>query len=313
MIKKISLIFAFIVFVFILDILCFYTKLYIINVDLKKRNLELFLPQYTILKSQYSNNVDDFIQHKKYQIYKSKNKNSDKNKKELLLLLGCSYAFGVQLPHDKRFPKHLSELLGMDIISFAFWGWGAHQMLWFSENRFLYDTIQTIYNTKPTYIIYVYMQDHVGRQILVRDPFLEVEPYLSYYDENGTLKLRKQNVLDKVLFRFFMYRCFIRDYQTKNVDNSYELLGKVILETKKNIEKQYHEIPFIMLAYIQNEVSIEEEEMFTYLFDNGVQVIKTSDLTKRDLSSREYVLPDGYHPNSSAWELISPIFVKNLN
>ena len=49
------------------------------------------------------------------------------------------------------------------------------------------------------------------------------------------------------------------------------------------------------------------------LKNNNFKVLKTSDLTNEDLDSPKYKMQDNGHPTEEAWNLLTPLILKNID
>ena len=243
---------------------------------------------------------------------------NNQNLKAPIILFGDSYTW---LHYDKGLQKLLAEYTSRPVFNFSFWCWGTAHMYYLSQKELLYkiimDDSSKIYFSstpiQPQYVIYTYIRDHRNRLFSVKDYFIDFSPYLTYEKINDRLVIKKYSIFQKLLFRSFIYRYFTDKYKKLDDDFAYDMIYNLIIETKKELQKHYPNIKFVVLEYYQEKNYIEQENnMFEKLRKAGVIVISTKDLTNEDLLNPKYVEPDGWHPNPYAWELLVPLFVNKL-
>jgi len=81
--------------------------------------------------------------------------------KESVILLGCSFVYGVGLPLEKTLAFSLGRRLGQSVYNFGFGGYGPPALLWKVRNT---DWKRAVPEDKGT-IVYTFIDDHVRRSV----------------------------------------------------------------------------------------------------------------------------------------------------
>ncbi len=222
-------------------------------------------------------------------------------KKKPILLMGCSFAYGYGLNEDENLGYKLSKLLNRPVYNRAFeWLWGLHTMLYQARREDFYKEVP-----EPSYVIYVFITDHINRISASNITPVFYVPHLRYIYKNGRLEREKFQSRYN-LYMFKSYTILRANSILKHFD--YKLLNEYFIETKAEFDKHWKNYKFIILLYDENEFnnSIMENIEVDDLKKNGFIIISTKDLIGRYLNKPEDKIEDNFHPSNYAWSLIAP-------
>lgn len=234
-------------------------------------------------------------------------------KKKPIVVFGCSYAFGQNCAVDKNFSGILSNLLKRPVYNRAMCGSSFQHMY--------YQTLtDSFYKDVPPAdtVIYMAINYHYGRMLGDTFSLFDEFRYLHYTCKNGSLIEDNYNsFFNNVLMRSYFFRLIKYQADKVYVDiklNSDKISDEALvyfLKTRENLEKKWGKnFNFVVYFYRVNHVS---EKLIQKLEKNGFIVITNEELTKENLHffPSKYMQNDG-HPNEAAWELLTPLFVREL-
>ncbi len=216
------------------------------------------------------------------------------NNKEIALY-GCSFTHGFTLPENETFHSHLSNYTNYNIYNYGLSGGSPREILYMLSNIKEPKT-----NTK--YVIYTFIPHQIYRLMVNFRPKV---PF--YIKHNGKLKYLNYNPLfsSSLLFYWQRYRC-----ENKTIIDLNKLFLLYLKEMNKLIKEKYPNAEFITLVYYDNENS---QNVWTEAKKMGIKVIKVSDIVDVNIDEDEYKIPNDFHPNAKAWEVIVPALAKELN
>lgn len=237
-------------------------------------------------------------------------------KKSPILLLGCSYTYGLGLAKQETFGYQLSQYTKRPVLN---WGWkteGADYSFLQLKQK---ENIDKLSKNPPQYVIYTYMYDHLDRLISKN------RQYRWYY-------LRKYGIIDNQKYSPFDKIYTVLTYKNKIFENSlykrnrYENLLdfdiKIIKGMKKEVQKYSPESKFVILIYSDDydvmkknkkEVPFEEyntlnSSKWKELEKEGFIVISTEELLGRKMNQDSDIIKNDYtltlHPSSKIWSQI---------
>ena len=229
-----------------------------------------------------------------------------KSSEKPILILGCSFAWGIDLDNKDKFSNQLNKLTGRTIYNRAIPGSGLSQALYMLQRG--------INIENPEYIIYVYMEDHI-RRLFTHCSFFGMSNIFYKYDKKGNIKLK--NDLDLLywhsyILRNFHEKVFINRHENASYTEEEEnFLADLFILANNEAKAQFPETKFIIFVYNGDILikSISEK-----LKNNGIdKIIYLSELSDIDFGDNNYKLEDNYHPNALAWQIITPLFWEKLN
>lgn len=249
-------------------------------------------------------------------------KNSNKGS---IIVFGCSFAWGCFLEDNQTFEKKLSELANRTVHNRGYCGFGLSPMVWMSKNNDFYKDI-----TSPEYIIFIYIYDHMRRIYEEKYGNNSFHTYVGYKEE------KNHKLVEKYPFILWFNRLnimhnFINNYIFKNLlseknrDKNFDLLKLYFEETRREFQKRYPNIKFIIIKHPYGMRTLQKDHEFPYtigysyytprwkeLEDEGFIIYDLKDKFQNiDFESDEYTFPDG-HPNEKAWDVVAKQLVNDL-
>ena len=317
--RKIFKIFFINILIFVLILVCFEFVLYKIDKDKE--------PFFQLVKNlnsvKFNSNYDEikkakFFEQEKYGIpfknFRSPVIYKEKSNKPVIVF-GCSFAFGLGLKLNQTFHYKLSKLMKRSVYNRALCAWGTQHMLYQLKQNDFYNEFP-----EPEYIIYLYISTHIER--IYKYPFINKwgsrsgYNYLRYIDTKYGLKEEKRcqfvpysKIYNEIILPKLM--------EAEARKNGFKLLEKHLTEAKKEVDKHWKNVKFVILDYeadnyFNNYREALNKENVEKLKKEGFIVIKTSELTDVKLGDNFVIGGEDKHPNEAAWNLITPLFVKKL-
>ena len=242
----------------------------------------------------------------------------DNKDNKSVLLLGCSFAEGVNPDYKSNLNYILSDYTGYSVYNRAFGGFGPANTLWQVRNPKFYEGIKI----PPTYILYVYVPYQPERIFNDKWGDSSSRPiYIGYNEKDGKLIENKSPFLLLCNFNWIK-RIFLENlYENPNnsLKQKFHLFKLHILESQVELQKKYPNAKFIIVKYpIKTEPGNEDKEYYAVtdewneFKEKGIIIYDLEKEINADLTSKEYLLPD-LHPNKKAWETIVPKLVKELS
>lgn len=277
------------------------------NIDIEKYNAE----PYTAKKLNNSSDI-----YNKYCNEERKSFGKHYNGKPITII-GCSYAYGHGLKREETFSYLLSEYTKHPVSNYSGCGYDAIDSLKNLIGNASEDNLD-LPNTK--YVIYVYMYDHINRYL---------EKYFIYKDFYNIFELTdferficKNNFIRKI-YTYYKLHKIIKNYPDSKMAEKY--LKSVLKDIEIRIKRKMPNSQFIILIYdekiplnqsesaIKFESDIINSSIWTeFAQETGTIIVHTKDLTGF-LFDKNYKLEEditGWHPNSKAWEVLTPAFAK---
>ncbi len=337
--KKLFIIFINIIGIFIIFItvdIVFAYKIYLKEVSFSKQNIMkhknykdfikkvdidgkfIYRPRLITFKYVYNKHLKNFPPK-----YVPSTPASAGNKKKSILIFGDSFAEGFFLNQNQKLNYFLSELTGRPTYNFAISGTGPSQMLYETRLNSLYDIIDVI----PEYAIYVYIPCHILR--IFEANYGILDSYV-HYDvktlKNGEKILKEGNYIFSWFCRFRIVQNFLNNYVNKkimipeNQDKNFDLLKLYFTESRKELQKRYPNIKFIIVKYPSYSYGAQHDSSNNIFISNrwkeledlGFIVYDLNEKVNVNLKDDEYTLAD-QHPNGKAWEIVSKTIVSDLH
>ena len=239
--------------------------------------------------------------------------------KKPIVIFGCSMAWGAGLNEPETFHYKLSELTKRPVYNRAISGWGVQHMLFLLQQDDLYQELP-----KPEYVVYLYISHHIQRMYKYsfiynwgRRLSYNYGKYNMFFGKLCEEK-RLQHTLFSRLWNHYILK-FIAACQEKNEGASFKLLEKHLLECKKQVENRWgNDVKFVILNYeceepFNDHPNILNKKNINKLSNDGFIVVSTSDLTGIKELGEIYTLKEDIHPNEKAWNLITPLFAKEID
>ncbi len=219
-----------------------------------------------------------------------------------ILLFGCSYTYGEFLKDNETFSSVLHKYTNKPVFNFGVSGTSPTEILYALKNIELFKNIPA-----PKYVIYTYIQDH--RHRLYSPIYSHLTNYKLSKKDNEYFLKEYQNILPQ---NTFIYRKLKEIYYINHISKSkkdYILMKTYIKGINKQIENIWGKETSLVILFYENE----DEQFLEEIKQLGIKIVLVSSLTKENMQSQEYRIPDDEHPNKKAWEVIVPALVKELN
>lgn len=234
----------------------------------------------------------------------------DSTKKNYALFFGCSIGFGYGLEDYQTLAYQVQQQgESTNSYNFAISGTGTNHMLAEIQYRDLSKQVAE----KDGCGYYIFFWDHIYRAIGTMHRYTEWLHLAPYYKmENGKLvrhKLFKDgrpfiSSMYERLYQTNIVKYFEADLPLKLNDSHYDLVTEMVLETKKNYEKQFGNDKFYLVIY-PNYVAYTPEQMQIFKSYLKKKKIKFIDLSQKIVYQGKYTLPGDAHPNAEMNELMA--------
>ena len=245
-------------------------------------------------------------------IRKSASRPYDKQKKNLLLL-GCSIAFGMNLPDTETIPAHLAEAFpAMNVYNLGVPGDGITNIL---DDIYLNDRIANI-NKKGGAAIYIYFQGHFRRHF----PGLEFfrrnsQPWSREYSvSNGQLVATEPGGLEKIemlLLKWLSKSDFL--YATGWGYNAFSRANQEMFRDYLVYIRDFYRTRYDMdfYLYVMNPDDLPSRWLYDELTARGIKVILHESLYNH-FANFELLIPADGHPSNRGAYLISRLIEARL-
>lgn len=343
--KKIFIIFlnlTILCFIFIIFDYCLAKKDYMNSMksrheDMKKHidnnNIKLELEPfcYTLKLRPFSSfwyehlHNNDFESPRRITVSNKPYNSADGGNKPSVILFGCSFVESSFLQDNETFGYKLSQKTNRTVYNRGFSGFGISQMVWQTKENAFYENI----NSEPEYAIYVYILDHLRR--IYESKYGHINVYLSYEPQinNNETYLIEKNPLSLQFNRFYTIRYIMKNFiftkylSEANNDKNFDLIKLYFKEARRELQKRYPNIKFIILKHPSGLKGISPNEIYSLgysyttprwkeLEDDGFIIYDLKDRLNIDITEDKYTFPDG-HPNIKAWDIITDKLTKDLN
>ncbi|MDR0801770.1 hypothetical protein [Fluviicola sp.] len=234
----------------------------------------------------------------------------DSTKKNYALFFGCSIGFGYGLEDNQTLAYQVQKQgESINAYNFSISGTGTNHMLAEIKHRDLSKQV----TEKDGCGYYIFFWDHLYRAIGTMTRYTEWLHLAPYY------KMENRKLVRRKLFkdgRPFISDIYERLYQTNIVkyfeadlplrlnDSHYDLVTEMVLETKKEYQKQFGNDKFYLVIY-PNYMAYTPEQMQIFKSYLKKKKIKFIDLSQKIVYQGKYTLPGDAHPNAETNELMA--------
>ncbi|MGV3611150.1 MAG: hypothetical protein ACO1N0_09390 [Fluviicola sp.] len=239
----------------------------------------------------------------------------DSSKTDYALFFGCSIGFGFGLEDNQTLPYYLQQqATSTNSYNFCISSTGTNHML----AQFQYRDLSKQVAEKDGCCYYIFFWDHIFRAIGTMHRYTEWLYPAPYYEMKDGKLIRNKSFRDGRPFVSGMYE---RLYQTNIVkyfevdlplklnDSHFDLVTEMILETKKEYEKQFGNDRFYLVFYPNyGDYSAEEMRIFkSYLAKKKIKFIDLSHTIKYQ---GKYTLGGDAHPNAGTNKLMAKYLLR---
>ncbi len=301
-------IFLLVFFFCFIEFLCL-VKTYNYNVHYKNEESRLFKGQTLSRKEKLNSIIFLLKRYKKNTVYYKKEFRKPiglEYKNEPVILLGCSYNFGYYLKEKETFHYILAHYTKHPVYNLAIVGGSLRDSLYILRNN---DLRTKLTNNTPfaKYFIYTYIPSHQKRLFsnfrIISPNFKPTNNYseLKYFDD----------FFNNRTYIGYWYNFFAVDHII-NKEEKFKLMKLYFKEINKEIKKYFKDgdKPSKLVIFVYSDNS---NFPFEELEKDGIIIIRANKLLNINITNKEYMLPDGNHPNAKAWEVIVPVLAKELN
>jgi hypothetical protein len=226
------------------------------------------------------------------------------------LFFGCSIGFGFGLEDDQTLAYQVQEQSkNTNSYNFCISATGTNHML----AQFQYRDLSKQVAEKDGCGYYIFFWDHIYRAIGTMHRYTEWLHLAPYYEMKDGKLVRNKSFKDGRAFISGMYerlyqtnivKYFEADLPLKLNESHFDLVSEMVLETKKEYEKQFGNDKFYLVFY-PNYVAYTPEEMRIFQSYLTKKKIKFIDLSKVITYQGKYTLGGDSHPNAETNKLIA--------
>ncbi len=235
---------------------------------------------------------------------------------------------------EERPYQLLADLTNRDVYNYGVGGGSVNNTLYALKQDDLYEKMPE----PPEYVIYTWIVAQRPRPYTIMYNFSNILNVRYFPNHNKIEEYKLNPILSKLMFLFSVkkfteavdiyynyedsYARYENSYSTdmyeyKNIFNPELLFRELIKECRKEIQKRYPNVKFVILLYRERLFYHNEEydnKIWQDLKDDGFIVIDSYDLVGDELNSDKYILSqEDEHPNAEAWKILMPKFVNYLN
>ncbi len=236
-------------------------------------------------------------------------------KNKPIVLFGDSFAYGYKLENEQTFYYKLSQITKRPVYVRAVPGWGIQHMLYQTRIDKFYEQVP-----EPEYAIFLMINDHLRRLYtinLLSGHFLNEERNLRYKLKDGKLiQITDSNILLKPIKKLYLTNKIHQMYLNnvilnhKNYSEYSKFAIEHFVESRNELQKHWKNTKYVIILY---QHIYNEKNFIQKLRDKGFIVIPIFSLTNINLNDKEYNIDESLHPNEKAWDLLTPLVVKDLN
>ena len=247
--------------------------------------------------------IKSYTNHKYFEEYDFRPVAIGKNNKKPIVIVGCSYAYGLRLDENETISAVLSDKTDRTVYNLGGIATSVREILYIFRNDNLRNKLLNNQDNFE-YVIYPYISNHRYRLYTDIKPytyspyFKETKNGLEYYEKN------------KLIANSYIYKKFL-DWKYSEIyyTEAFRLMCVYLKEINKEIKKHYPNTKFVVLVY---EDYLNEK--WNILEKEGIIIVKVKDIANIDVKSPEYTIsPKDFHPNAKAWQVIVPKLVEELN
>lgn len=231
----------------------------------------------------------------------------DSSKSKYALFFGCSIAFGYGLNDNQTFPYYFQKETGANSYNFAFSGYGTQMMLARLQYQNLREYIPK--NEKVGAAYYIFYWDHIERAIGSMARHTQWMHYSPNYELQDGKLVRDRFFKDGRPVRSWFYENFYQSsilkyfdftFPTKLSDSHFDLVSEMVLEAKREYEKQFGNDSFYVVIYPTYEELDPKlvKAFYAHLKKKGITIIDLNENFK--FGPANSIHAHEPHPNAAA-------------
>ncbi len=224
--------------------------------------------------------------------------------KKDIVIAGCSFTYGDKLNTNEIFSSILSNFTHRNVYNIGLSGGSPRDILYILNNTEILNKL-IINKTNIEYFIYTYIYDHKRRLYSNTRPtvpfFIPIKNYKKLQYIYLPLLINHSYIINYINYFLYNKGFFV---------NKNKLFKLYMQEIKNKIKSVCKSSEFIILVY---DYEVSDIQMFTELEKAGFKVIYLDKILNFNINDDQYQVPDKFHPNAKAWQVIVPALAKELN
>lgn len=242
----------------------------------------------------------------------------DSTKNKHALFFGCSIAFGMGLADDENIGYYFQEeSKKYNSYNFSYLGFGTNHMLaWLQYQPLNHQVVE-----EDGVAFYVFFWDHIYRSIGTMTRYTDWLVTAPYYEMKDGELVRNKLFKDgrywiskfyQLIYQSNIIRYFQIDFPLSLKNEHIDLVCEMILESKKEYQRQFPGNDFYCVFYPSFRAYTDEEWAYFIkgLTSRGIEIIDLKDVIQYE---KKYTLGGDPHPNAQTNELLSRELLKRLN
>lgn len=237
-------------------------------------------------------------------------------KKKSLIVIGCSFAFGVDLRDEDTLAYRLQQYTHRKTYNYGYPAHGIQHVLYKIQKSddFAYDV------KDAEYVIYVFFSDHLRRLHLNFFDKYAQHKYLKYKKQGISLKEEPFHVIPIDYFKITTIGKRSTDFFSalKNDEENFNLFKLYLLECKKSLYEKNPNCKFVILVYNSNEILKRlglkqfHTNRWKELEDEGFIIINFDTNEFDYLNTDDFIASDEIHPSAAVWKKLVPVISDKL-
>ncbi len=232
-------------------------------------------------------------------------------KKQPIILFGCSYTYGFGLNENKTFSRKLADYTNRTVINRGYYGTGIPFLYYQLNDEELIKQLPK----NPEYIIFTLIPDHFPRLFRYRNFVLTGDHTLRYKIKDNKLVVDKPLIPAlHSLFTSIITEEYLAEKNGQNKTKVDKLFKKLMEESYSKIKKEFPDTKLIILYYenpSDAENAYNNELEILKNISEDIQIINIKEEIP-DIFEDKYWIEDKSHPSAQAWDKIIPYLAKRL-
>ena len=187
------------------------------------------------------------------------------------------------------------------------------------NNNEIYNILktQTPKAQTPKYIVYTFINDQYKRIInpyrtltaSKKDSFYDVSPI--YIKKDGVYAEQKPSPFKLFLYSLYTTKAYYK-FISRDIKNARGQFIDLLIEAKKITDEKFPGSKFVILMYKDGSGHNLSRKIQKKLTNEGFIILDSEKIAGHELTSEEWRLPDGEHPNERAFTDTAKGLIKEL-
>ena len=236
-------------------------------------------------------------------------------KKKGIILFGCGFAAGLHLQDEQKFQAKLAPLVKRPVYNYGNPGSYIQNAILLVQSGMIDNVIKNC-----DYAVYMISGVNSDAYRLETYPGPYFDGFLTRKQVYPVLKRQKDTLEDSIIDKSFfsdslMMRLLNKVYIT-NFKKEEALLKNTyihLLKLQEELKKKNPNIKMILFLYFSSEKALGQYD--DLLKEQGIQIFSAEDFEGDKIQEiPKYIQSrESFHPTEEAWNLLTPIFVKEMN